>query len=172
MLGIVTAFVLLAEAMVAIAFAHNWQLSWWEWHLLMAIAFGVVVYSARVEAAREGTGDHVFDGLALEETVRRIDEQYDAAVRTLVRSCAGGRRAARSRSASWSVVSPAATSWAAGNRACSDGRPARSTRSLSTRRPRRPAPAGGWRHRTGRPGSACHRQGANRHRRSRRHGCR
>jgi hypothetical protein len=89
MLGIVTAFVLLAEVMVAIAFAHNWQLSWWEWHLLMAIAFGVVVYSARVEAAREGTGDHVFDGLALEETVRRIDEQYDAAVRTLVEELRG-----------------------------------------------------------------------------------
>jgi serine phosphatase RsbU (regulator of sigma subunit) len=89
MLGIVTAFVLLAEAMVAIAFAHNWQLSWWEWHLLMAIAFGVVVYSARVEAAREGTGDHVFDGLALEETIRRIDEQYDAAVRTLVEELRG-----------------------------------------------------------------------------------
>jgi serine phosphatase RsbU (regulator of sigma subunit) len=84
MLGIVTAFVLLAEAMVAIAFAHNWQLSWWEWHLLMAIAFGVVVFSARAEAAREGTPDHVFDGLALEATVRRIDEQYEAAVRTLV----------------------------------------------------------------------------------------
>jgi uncharacterized membrane protein YccC len=55
----------------------------------MAIAFGVVVYSARVEAAREGTGDHVFDGLALEETVRRIDEQYDAAVRTLVEELRG-----------------------------------------------------------------------------------
>jgi serine phosphatase RsbU (regulator of sigma subunit) len=84
MLGIVTAFVLLAEAMVAVAFAHNWLLSWWEWHLLMAVAFGVVAWSARVEAAREGAPDHVFDGLALEATVRRIDEQYEAAVRMLV----------------------------------------------------------------------------------------
>ena len=34
------AFVLLAEAMVAIVLARNWHLSWWEWHLLMLAAFG------------------------------------------------------------------------------------------------------------------------------------
>jgi serine phosphatase RsbU (regulator of sigma subunit) len=84
MLGIVTSYVLLAEAMVAIAFAHNWQLSWWEWHLLLATAFAVVAWSARDEARREGTPDHVFDGLALDATVRRIDQQYENAVRTLV----------------------------------------------------------------------------------------
>ena len=38
-LAILTAWVLLAEAMIAIAYGRNWQLSWWEWHVLMAIAF-------------------------------------------------------------------------------------------------------------------------------------
>ena len=36
------AFVLLAEAMVVIAWARNWQLSWWEWHILMLGAFLVI----------------------------------------------------------------------------------------------------------------------------------
>jgi adenylate cyclase len=41
------AFLLLAEAMVAIAFARNWHLSWWEWHVLMLAAFALVAVGAR-----------------------------------------------------------------------------------------------------------------------------
>jgi serine phosphatase RsbU (regulator of sigma subunit) len=89
MLGIVTSYVLLAEAMAAIAFAHNWHLTWWEWHLLMTVAFAVVAWSARGEARREGTPDHVFDGLALDATVDRIDQRYETAVRTLVAEMRG-----------------------------------------------------------------------------------
>jgi class 3 adenylate cyclase len=43
------AFVLLAEAMIVIAWARNWQLSWWEWHVLMLLAFAVIAVSARRE---------------------------------------------------------------------------------------------------------------------------
>src|SRR5687767_9566040 len=38
LISVITAFVLLAEAMVTVTFAHKWQLSWWEWHLLLALA--------------------------------------------------------------------------------------------------------------------------------------
>jgi class 3 adenylate cyclase len=38
---------LLAESMIAIAFARNWHLSWWEWHVLLLGAFGLVALSAR-----------------------------------------------------------------------------------------------------------------------------
>jgi class 3 adenylate cyclase len=41
------AFLLLAEALVAIAFARNWHLSWWEWHVLMLAAFALVAVGAR-----------------------------------------------------------------------------------------------------------------------------
>ena len=34
-LAFALAFALLAEAMVVIAWARNWQVSWWEWHVLM-----------------------------------------------------------------------------------------------------------------------------------------
>ena len=40
-----SAWVLLSEAMVAIAISRNWHVSWWEWHLLMLLAFGVVARS-------------------------------------------------------------------------------------------------------------------------------
>jgi class 3 adenylate cyclase len=33
--------------MIAIAFARNWHLSWWEWHVLLLVAFGLVALSAQ-----------------------------------------------------------------------------------------------------------------------------
>jgi adenylate cyclase len=58
------AFAFLAEAMVAIAWARNWQLSWWEWHVLMLSAFLVIAYAARTEWHEER-----FSALYLDETL-------------------------------------------------------------------------------------------------------
>lgn len=64
--SVITAFALLAEAMIAIAFARNWHATWWEWHLLMLAAFGIVAYTARKQWREER-----FSDLYLEETRRR-----------------------------------------------------------------------------------------------------
>ncbi len=53
LLAVPSAFILLAESMVAIAFARNWHLSWWEWHVLMLAAFGLVALSARASWREE-----------------------------------------------------------------------------------------------------------------------
>jgi adenylate cyclase len=58
------AFVLLAEAMVAIAWARNWQISWWEWHILMLAAFLVIGLAARAEWHEER-----FSALYLDQTL-------------------------------------------------------------------------------------------------------
>jgi class 3 adenylate cyclase len=58
------AFVLLAEAMVVIAWARNWRVSWWEWHLLMLLAFVVIALAARREWHEER-----FSALYLDETL-------------------------------------------------------------------------------------------------------
>jgi adenylate cyclase len=47
--AVVAACVLLGQAMVAVAFARSWHLSWWEWHALVLAAFAVVALSARSE---------------------------------------------------------------------------------------------------------------------------
>jgi adenylate cyclase len=64
LLSMLAAFVLLAEAMVAIVFARSWQLTWWEWHLLMLAAFGLVAVGARIQWHEER-----FSDLYLEDTV-------------------------------------------------------------------------------------------------------
>ena len=69
LLGVITAFALLAEAMLAIAVARNWHASWWEWHLLMLAAFGIVAASARREWREER-----FSDLYLESTAGAVRE--------------------------------------------------------------------------------------------------
>ena len=49
--AVAAAFTLLAEGLIAIAFGHNWHASWWEWHVLMAVAFGLVAFVARSSTA-------------------------------------------------------------------------------------------------------------------------
>ena len=58
------AFALLAEAMIVIAIAVNWRVSWWQWHLLMLLAFAFVASAARREWHEER-----FSALYLDETL-------------------------------------------------------------------------------------------------------
>jgi class 3 adenylate cyclase len=53
LLALAVAFILLAEAMVAVAFGRNWQASWWEWHVLMLAAFGLIAVMAHREGPEE-----------------------------------------------------------------------------------------------------------------------
>jgi adenylate cyclase len=63
--------------MIAVAFARPWHAMWWEWHVLMAVAFGAIVVAARMEYRREGSLTAVFGGIYLDSTLRRID-RHDA----------------------------------------------------------------------------------------------
>ena len=49
LLAFTVAFVLLAEAMIAVAVGRSWQASWWEWHVLMLVAFGLIAWAAHRE---------------------------------------------------------------------------------------------------------------------------
>jgi adenylate cyclase len=64
LLAVASACLLLAEAMVAVALARNWQLTWWEWHVLMLVAFGAIAFSARREESAERFSDLYLDHTA------------------------------------------------------------------------------------------------------------
>ena len=68
-LAFALAFVLLAEAMVVIAWARNWQVSWWEWHILMLASFLLIAFIARAEWHEER-----FSALYLDETLAGAQE--------------------------------------------------------------------------------------------------
>ena len=79
-LAVFAAFTLLAEAMAAIAFGRNWHASWWEWHVLMAAAFGLVALVARQEYRRRRSAAAVFKDLYLEHTAEHVDRRYAQAL--------------------------------------------------------------------------------------------
>jgi adenylate cyclase len=68
LLAAVGAFVLLAEAMLAIGLGRNWHATWWEWHLLMLVAFGLFARSAWKEWQAEGSPDEIFSDVYEERT--------------------------------------------------------------------------------------------------------
>jgi class 3 adenylate cyclase len=68
-LAVAAAWLLLTEAMLAVALSRNWHASWWEWHLLMLLAFALVARSVWNEWKREG--GEIFADLYEERTLGR-----------------------------------------------------------------------------------------------------
>jgi class 3 adenylate cyclase/peptidoglycan/LPS O-acetylase OafA/YrhL len=90
LLAVITAFVLLAEALLTTALARNWQLSWWEWHALLIAGYAFVAYTVHSEHRREGDGRGLFSSIALEQTVRDLRAQYNQALEGLVDAIRSG----------------------------------------------------------------------------------
>jgi adenylate cyclase len=74
LIAVIAAFALLAEAMFAVALARNWRLTWWEWHLLMLVAFGLVARTAWKEWKVEGSSAEIFSSLYEERTLGHKEE--------------------------------------------------------------------------------------------------
>jgi adenylate cyclase len=89
-LAIGVALALLGEAMVAIVLSRNWRLSWWEWHVLMLVAFAAIALGARAEYRRSGSLTAAFGGLYLEATLARIDRRHARAIAAVAAAGEGG----------------------------------------------------------------------------------
>ena len=89
-LAIAVAFLLLAEALVAVAFGRAWHASWWEWHVLMAVAFGAILLATRHEYRKERSFAEAFGGVYLERTLERFDRRRRQALQALTDAIAQG----------------------------------------------------------------------------------
>jgi len=83
-LAVATAFVLLAEAVLTIIVARSWHATWWEWHVLMGVAFLVILLTARAEYARQGSITGAFGGLYMERTLERLDQRQADSLTAMV----------------------------------------------------------------------------------------
>ncbi|OBH62282.1 hypothetical protein A5685_24225 [Mycobacterium colombiense] len=83
-ISVLTAFMLLSESAVALAFGMSWHASWWLWHVLMTTAFCFIAYSARVQFRREGTVKGLFDALATQQTIANLRRDYTAALESMM----------------------------------------------------------------------------------------
>ena len=80
LLAMAGALALLGEATIAVTVSRNWHASWWEWHLLMLVAFLAIALGARAEYRRSGSLTGAFGGLYLEATLSRIDRWHAGAI--------------------------------------------------------------------------------------------
>src|SRR4029079_15961794 len=62
-LAILVALVLLCGGTFAVASGRKCRTTWWEWPLLMLIAFGVVAVAARREWRLEGSSAEIFSDI-------------------------------------------------------------------------------------------------------------
>ena len=85
-LAVAAAFILLAEALVAVAFGRAWRLSWWEWHVLLTAAFASIVLVARSEYRSHRSLTETFGGLYLEQTLERLDARDSVVLSDLARA--------------------------------------------------------------------------------------
>lgn len=83
-LALFAADVLLAEALLAVTFGRSWHASWWEWHVLMLVAFVIVARTARVEYRRSGSSMAAFSGIYLDQTLKRVDQRTADGLERLV----------------------------------------------------------------------------------------
>ncbi|MGI8998472.1 MAG: adenylate/guanylate cyclase domain-containing protein [Candidatus Limnocylindria bacterium] len=79
-LALVGALVLLAQAMTAVALSRTWRLSWWEWHILMTLAFGIIAFAARAEYRRTGSLVAAFRPIYRDATLAHIDRWHGRAM--------------------------------------------------------------------------------------------
>lgn len=75
---------LLAVTALNVGLGDTWHLSWWQWHLLLMVAFGMMAYSVLRQYRSEGSARPIFDSLYLEQTVERIRQEYSGALEALV----------------------------------------------------------------------------------------
>jgi adenylate cyclase len=73
--------------MLVIVFARNWRVSWWEWHLLMLVAFVAIAVAAWTEWHEER-----FSPLYLDETLAGTREVSCSPTCRASRPSPSGRR--------------------------------------------------------------------------------
>lgn len=79
-----TTFVLLIEALLAVGFGRSWRTSWWEWHVLMVVAFALIAVSTHLQFRREGSALGLFDSVTLRQTMASLERDYARALTEMV----------------------------------------------------------------------------------------
>ena len=78
------AFILLTFTALNIGLGRTWRLSWWEWHVIIGLAAGLMAFSVFRQFRSEGSAEPIFDSLYLDETIQRIRGEYAGALERMV----------------------------------------------------------------------------------------
>ena len=82
--GLLVASIFLAQAHVVMLITTIWHASWWEYHVLMLLAFVAAAIGLAREYARSGSLAGVVSGLLLRDTIGQLEHGYTEAIVALV----------------------------------------------------------------------------------------
>jgi HD-GYP domain-containing protein (c-di-GMP phosphodiesterase class II) len=82
--GLLVASIFLAQAHLVMLVTTIWHASWWEYHLLMLLAFFAAALGLAREYARSGSLAGVMSGLLLRDTIGQLEHGYTEAIVALV----------------------------------------------------------------------------------------
>lgn len=86
MKAIITGMLLFAEADAIMAFSDAWRLSWWLYHVVMALAFTIVGYGLLVQYSKRGSVHGLFEDIFLREQLEKMDRDYTGVIVALINS--------------------------------------------------------------------------------------
>jgi class 3 adenylate cyclase len=78
------AFILLTITALNIGLGRTWRLTWWEWHIIVALAGALLALGVFRQFRSEGSAEPIFDSLYLDETIQRIRGEYAGALERMV----------------------------------------------------------------------------------------
>ncbi|MCM8745435.1 HD domain-containing protein [Thermomicrobium sp. CFH 73360] len=81
--GLLVAGVFLLQAQVSLLLAPVWHVSWWEYHVLLLLAYAVALISLVREYALHGTWRGVVEGLLLRDALEHLERGYTEVIAAL-----------------------------------------------------------------------------------------
>src|SRR5579884_3464684 len=99
MIGLITGLVLLAQADAIMSFSDAWRLSWWLYHVVMALAFLMIGYGLLVQFMKAGSIHGLFEDIFLREKLERLDKEYSGVIVALINSLEAKDKYTRGHSA-------------------------------------------------------------------------
>lgn len=97
--SLITGMVLFAVADGILAFSTAWHVSWWLYHVVMAIGFGMVGYGILVEYNKTRSVSALFEGIFLRQQIARINRSYTEVMIALINSLEAKDRYTKGHSA-------------------------------------------------------------------------
>jgi HD-GYP domain-containing protein (c-di-GMP phosphodiesterase class II) len=83
-LAMIVALVLLIEVQAIIIWGGVWHISWWLYHALYAVAFGVLFTGWAIETKRAGTLRAIADALSMRDALAQLNRGLEAPIVALV----------------------------------------------------------------------------------------
>ncbi|HVA23797.1 MAG TPA: HD domain-containing phosphohydrolase [Chloroflexota bacterium] len=86
LIALIAGVLLFAEANTIMSFSDAWRLSWWLYHLVMALAFIMIGYGLLVQFSKRGSIHGMFEDIFLREQLERLDNEYSSVIVALINS--------------------------------------------------------------------------------------